>query len=136
MIADRPLPALDDASTPFWESCRRHELSMQVCAKCKTMRFPPRPMCPECQAFECEWVKATGKGTIYSFVVAHAPVLPAFQARVPFPIVLVELDDGKALRMVGNVLGDTSGLRIGARVEVVFEDVAEDVALPQWKIVS
>ena len=141
MIEERPLPLPDDATLPFWEACRRRELVMQRCAGCKKLRFPPRPMCPECQSFEHEWSPMSGRGTIYSFVVAHAPVLPAFQARVPFPILLVELEEEPGLRIIGNLVGDLAGdvrakLRIGARVEVVFEDVAEDVTLPQWKIVE
>jgi uncharacterized OB-fold protein len=130
---ERPLPFPDDASSPFWEACRRRELVIQRCVGCKTLRFPPRPMCPRCQSMECAWLAASGRGTIYSFVVAHAPVLPAFQARLPMTIVLVELDEDPQLRMVGNVVGEP---RIGARVEVVFEDVAPEVTLPQWRVLA
>ena len=136
MIEGRPLPLPDDASAPFWEACKKHELRIQRCRSCTRLRSPPRPMCPHGQTFESEWAAASGRGTIYSFVVAHAPVLPAFQARVPFPIVLVELDDDPSLRMLGNLVDGGGGLRIGARVEVVFEDVAGDVSLPQWRIVA
>src|SRR5262249_10295013 len=102
---------------------------------CRALRFPPRPMCPRCQSFDSEWAPVSGRGTIHSFVIAHAPVLPAFQARVPMPILLVELDEDPQLRMIGNLVGDQNTLlSIGARVEVVFEDVAPDVALPQWRI--
>jgi uncharacterized OB-fold protein len=97
------------------------------------MRFPPRPMCPRCQSFECEWTKVSGRGTIYSFVIAHAPVLPAFQPRLPMPIVLVELAEDPTLRMIGNIVGDARPT-IGAKVEVAFEEVAPDVTLPQWKL--
>ncbi len=137
MIAELPLPLADDATLPFWEACRRHELVMQRCARCDKPRFPPRPMCPDCQSFEHEWRAVSGRGTIFSFVVAHTPVLPAFQARVPFPILLVELDEDPGLRIIGNLVGDARApLGIGARVEVVFEDVAPDVTLPQWKLVQ
>lgn len=136
MIAERPLPLPDDATAPFWEACHRHEFVMQRCAACKRLRFPPRPMCPHCQSFDCEWSPVSGRGTVFSFVVAHAPVLPAFQSRVPFPVLLVELDEDPGLRMIGNLLGGPSeALRIGARVEVAFEQIAPDVTLPQWKLV-
>lgn len=137
MIEALPLPLLDDATTPFWEACRRREFTLQRCTGCQHLRFPPRPMCPRCQSFEHEWIAACGRGTIFSFVIAHAPVLPAFQSRVPFPVLLVQLDEDAQLRMVGNLVGEGGDrLRIGARVEVVFQDVAPDVTLPQWKIVE
>jgi len=136
LIDERPLPFPDDASAPFWEACRRRELRMQQCSGCKKLRFPPRPMCPRCQSFDSEWVPVSGRGRIYSFVVAHAPVLPAFAGRVPFPIVLVELDEDAGLRIVGNLVGQKAPVRIGARVEVAFEEVAPDVTLPQWRVVG
>jgi uncharacterized OB-fold protein len=96
------------------------------------MRFPPRPMCPRCHSMKSEWTEVSGRGTIYSFVVAHAPVLPAFQSKLPLGIVLVALDEDETLRMVGNVEGEPA---IGAKVEVFFERVAPDVVLPQWRVV-
>lgn len=158
--SDRPLPLPDEATRGFWEACRRHELVMQRCVGCARARFPPRPMCPDCQSMESEWVPVSGRGRIYSFVIAHPPVLPAFQGSVPLPIVLVELEEDPSLRVIGNVVEDRGGLgarggledraprdgegaassieglAIGAPVEVVFEDVAEDVSLPQWRIVD
>jgi uncharacterized OB-fold protein len=133
MLEERPLPLPDDASAPFWEACRRRELAMQRCSGCGKMRFPPRPMCPGCQSFEATWVRVSGRGTIYSFVVAHPPVLPAFQPKVPMPILLVELEEDAGLRIVGNFVGEGAP-RIGARVEVDFEDVASDVTLPIWRL--
>jgi len=100
------------------------------------MRFPPRPMCPRCQSFESEHVRVSGRGTVFSYVIAHPPLLAAFMDRAPLPIVLVELDEDPQLRLVGNLDGDVSALRIGARVEVVFEAAAPDVTLPQWRLVT
>lgn len=134
MLSQRPLPAPDDASEPYWQGCREGELRMQRCAPCGHLRFPPRPMCPHCQSFESTWVPVSGRGTIYSWVVAHPPLLPAFAERAPLTIVLVELEEGDGLRIVGNWTGeDPAALAIGAPVEVVFEDVTPDVTLPQWR---
>lgn len=133
----RPLPQPDDATAPYWEAARRGELRMQRCADCQTLRFPPRPMCPECQSFASEWIAMSGRGRVYSWVVCHPPVLPAFQERAPYAVVLVELDEDPRLRVLGNLLdgeGDAAGveIEIGLPVRVVFESVTEDVTLPQW----
>src|SRR5262249_10341466 len=130
-------PKPDDASAELWAAARRHELVMQRCSGCGKLRYPPRPMCPACQSLACDWPKMSGRGVIYSFVVAHPPVLPAFADRVPLPIVLVALEEDPTLRLIGNLIepaGDR--LRIGARVAVAFEEVAPEVTLPQWRIID
>ena len=135
--AQVPLPVPDDESRPFWEGCRRHELFMQRCARCARFRFTPRRVCPRCQSFESEWVRVSGRGTIYSKVVCHPPVLPAFAERVPYAVVLVELAEDPGLRLVGNVLGcRPEEIAIGAAVEVDFEDLTDEIALPQWRLVE
>ena len=132
MISARPLPLPDDATFEFWAACQRHELRMQRCVACAKVRFPPRPMCPRCQSFESEWPKMSGKGTLYSFVIAHPPVLPAFAEKAPYPVVLVALDEDPTLRMIGTlVAGEPS---IGAPVEVAFEQSGE-MTLPTWRMV-
>lgn len=130
----RPLPQPDDASAPYWEAARRHELRVQRCAACGELRFPPQPMCDGCNSFEVEWVALSGRGTLFSFTIVHPPVLPAFQQRAPFAIVLVELAEDARLRIVGNLLDcPLERIRIGLPVAVTFEDVTESVTLPQWR---
>jgi uncharacterized OB-fold protein len=134
VLAERPLPRPDDATEPYWQGCREGELRMQRCQPCGHMRFPPRPMCPRCQSFDAGWVAVSGRGRVYSWVVCHPPLLPAFQERAPLVVLLVELDESPDLRIVGNLLGDESGpIEIGMPVEVVFEEVTSEVTLPQWQ---
>jgi len=131
----RPLPLPDEVTAPFWEGCRRGELRMQRCAACARFRFHPRPMCPHCHSLDSQWVRVSGEGTLFSFVVCHPPVLPAFQAQVPFAVALVELAEDSGLRMVGGVLDcPPDRLRIGQKVRVAFEEIAEGVVLPQWRL--
>jgi uncharacterized OB-fold protein len=132
-----PLPVPDEDTRPFWEGCKRRELLMQRCAECGRFRFYPRRMCPQCQSVAGEWVPVSGNGTIYSRVLVHPPVLPAFADRVPYAVVLVELDEDPSLRLVGNVLDcPPEEVRIGRPVQVVFQDVSEEIALPQWRVVE
>lgn len=141
MISERPLPAADDASEPYWQGCREGELRMQRCQPCGHLRFPPRPMCPRCQSFDSAWVPVSGRGRVYSWVVAHPPLLPAFEERAPLVVLLVELDESPHLRVVGNLLeqevqegeAGTRSIAIGMPVEVVFERVTAEVTLPQWR---
>ena len=128
----RPVPEFDDVTTPFWEAAARHELVLQTCSSCGTVRHPPRPVCPSCLSWEHEWKPASGRGVVWSWVVAHPPVLPAFADKTPFNVAVVELDEG--VRMVGNLL-DVANEEIheGMAVEVAWEDVEDGVTLPQWR---
>jgi uncharacterized OB-fold protein len=129
-----PLPAPDDQSRAYWDAAATGELVMQRCRSCQHWRFPPRPQCPECLSFEQGFERVSGLGIVFSYVVVHPPVLPAFAARVPFPVVLVELAESPRLRLVGNLL-DTAcdAIRIGMPVEVCFEAAGEGISLPQWR---
>lgn len=128
----RPVPEPDDASAPFWEAAAHHHLVIQRCARCGAFRHPPRPMCPRCTAFDHDWMPASGRGRVWSWVVAHAPVLPAFAEKTPYNVVVVELPEG--VRMIGTLVDTPNdGIREGMEVEVVFEDVEDGVSLPQWR---
>ena len=86
------------------------------------------------------WERVSGDGRIWSFVVPHPPLLPAFAELAPYPVVTVELSEDPSLRMVGNLAVsataavnevDPSTIEIGDPVRVVFARV-EDVYLPRW----
>lgn len=123
------LPLADEESAGFWEGTAEGELRVQVCTACGRRRFPPRPMCPACQSTGRAWEPVSGRGTIWSFVVPHPPLLPAYQALAPYNVVLVGLEEEPALRMVGNVVTGPDGpinevdpatIAIGQPVRVVF----------------
>ncbi len=131
---ERPLPLPDDASEGYWRACRAGSLQMQSCGECGHLRFPPRPMCPRCQSFESEWLEMSGRGRLFSWVVCHPPLLPAFQSRAPLVIVLVELDESSELRIVGNLFDcPASEIAIGMPLQVFFEPVNAELCLPQWR---
>ncbi|GAA4914803.1 Zn-ribbon domain-containing OB-fold protein [Streptomyces coeruleoprunus] len=134
----RPVP--DDDGAPFWEYAARHELRVQCCAACGEPRFPPRPCCPHCGSFAAEWRRTSGRGRIWSYVVPHPPLLPAYAALAPYNVAVVELADAPRIRLVGNVVASPdapldsvppSRLRIGAPVRVAFTRLG-DVTVPRW----
>ena len=141
MIEDAPLPDLDADSAPFWEGCVEGELRIQACAACGVRRWPARPMCPRCNSLEQRWETVGSTGTVWSVVVPHPPLLPAFMPFAPYNVVIVTLDDDPSIRLPGNVVAaegaainsvDPATIEIGAPVRVVFDHVADDVALPRW----
>jgi len=107
-------------------------LLLQRCGKCGNWRYPPRPGCPNCGAPEFEWVTSAGKGFVYSWFIVHHPVHPSVRDKVPYNVVLVELDEGP--RMVSQLIDtDFSTIHEGLRVEVVFNQLASGVVLPNFQ---
>lgn len=140
MIEDQPLPALDDDSRPFWEAAAHGELVIQACGDCGQLRHPPRPMCPACHSFATAWSPRSDRARVWSFVVPHPPLLPAFAPYAPYNVCVVELDDAPGIRLIGNLVAapgaainsvDPATIRIGEPVRVVFETV-KDVGLPRF----
>ena len=132
MAYTKPLPRIDEESRGFWEACARHELYLQRCRDCGTTRFYPRALCPACLSSAIEWVRASGKGTVYTFTVTHQNQAPGFREEVPYVLAVVELAEG--VRMMTNVVGcPPEDVRIGMPVEVVFEDVTPEVALAKFR---
>ena len=142
MIEEVPLPSTDDPdAAPFWRHALRGELAVQVCAACHTRRNPPRPMCPVCNSLAARWEVLSGRGRIWSFVVPHPPLLPAFMPFAPYNVVVVEAEEDPAIRFVGNLVAapgasissvDPSTIEIGEPVVVAFEQITDDVALPRF----
>lgn len=130
--AGRPLPVIDADSAPFWAAARDRRLRVQRCLECDRHVFYPRALCPHCHTELVEWVDCSGHGTIYSYTVARRPAGPAFADDVPYVVVLVDLDEG--VRMLSNLLtDDVESVRIGGRVVVRFDDVADGVTLPLFE---
>lgn len=136
------LPDVEDpVAAPFWAGAREGRLLIQSCGACGTPRFPPRLFCARCRSAEVRWRESAGRGRIWSWVLAHGPTLPAFADRVPYPVVVVELEDMPGIRLVGNLIAAPraaidsvmpDAIRIGMPVSVCFAPVAEMVALPMW----
>jgi uncharacterized OB-fold protein/acyl dehydratase len=123
----RPRPAITQDNSFFFEGTKQHKLLIQRCTVCGTLRHPPRPSCAKCRSFDWQPIEASGKGTIYSFVVNHYPQVPAFD--YPLVVALIELEEGT--RLIANVSGITSETAaIGMAVDVGFEDCDDDLSLP------
>ena len=131
--ADRPRPAIDQDTSFFWEGAKKGELLIQRCVSCGTLRHPPRPACAACRSLEWDTQRASGRGTVHSYVVHHHPQVPGFEP--PYAVVLVELEEGT--RLVSNLVGvDPSEVTIGMPVEVTFERIDDDLTLPLFKAVE
>ena len=128
---DYPLPDLDDPVTlPFWEGARRHKLLLQRDRRTGAVHWPPKPHYWDGSALE--WFEASGRGTIYSYVVAYEPFLPALHHLLPHIMVVVETAEGP--RLVGHMINcRPEEMSFGMRVRIAFKELNEQVTLPVWE---
>ena len=132
---EKPLPIINEDTAPYWEYCKKHELRMQKCKECENIRFPVSIVCPECHSMEAEWVKLSGKGKIYSFIVFRQAYHPAYKNDIPYAVAIIELEEGP--RMESTITGcKMEDIQVGMPVEVIFDDVTEEIALPKFRPAS
>ena len=130
----RPLPQIDPDHQEWWAGLRRHEVLVQECPRCRALIFPPQPMCPHCRSLERGWRRSSGRGKVYSWIVVRRPSHPWFADKVPYAVVVVEMEEG--FRVVGSIDCHIERLRDGLAVEAGFEDVDEQVSLLRFRVVE
>lgn len=124
----------DSDSRPYWEGLKQGELRIQRCDSCSKAVFYPRSICPHCFADQLSWMVASGKGTIYSYTIAHQ-AFGSFAADAPFVVALIELEEG--VRMMSRLLdAPRERVTVGAAVMVTFEKVEEDLTLPYFRLLE
>ena len=61
------------------------------------MLLPPAPVSPFTGRPEWDWITASGRGTLWSFVVFHQSYFAGMKDELPYPVVMVKLDEGPFL---------------------------------------
>ncbi|MEV0616921.1 Zn-ribbon domain-containing OB-fold protein [Nonomuraea sp. NPDC050404] len=128
----KPVPKPTPETQPFWDGTAAGELRIQRCKTCERHYFYPRPSCPRCGGDQVEWVRASGRATLYSYVINHRPA-PGFEDEAPYAIAVVELEEG--VRMMTNIVGvpnTPENLPLDMALRVVFEQRGE-MSVPQFE---
>lgn len=127
----RALPAPTPETRHFWEGTRQGQLLLQRCSDCENVYFPPRPFCPACASKSVAAFPASGKATLYSYVI-NEKGMPGWTA--PYAIAVVQLEEGP--RMMTNILDcpqTPEALELDMPLEVVFEKQNDAITLPLFK---
>ena len=123
-------PAASRDTQFFWDGVNAHELRIQKRPD-GTLQHPPVPAIWQDKEAPTDYVVASGKGTVFSFVVHHAPQVPG--RTLPFVIALVELEEG--VRMLGELRNvDPSTVKIGMPVQVTYIDFPDGESGPAWTL--
>ena len=130
-MTERPLPTITPETRHFWEGTKSGELRLQKCAACSHVYFPPRPFCPKCASPDIDVVRASGRATLYSYVIHHRAA-PGFTP--PYAIAVVALEEGP--RMMTNIVGieqTPQALQLDMPLEVLFEPMSDEISLPLFR---
>lgn len=124
-------PTISQDTEFFWEGVNAGELRIQRCASCSTLRHPARPMCARCQSLDWDWIISAGRGTIYSYGIAHHPPMPPFS--YPIALLLVELEEGT--RILSSLVGsEASEVSIGLPVQLEIVEVEPGLKFPYFRL--
>jgi uncharacterized OB-fold protein len=103
---------------------QRYSLVGEVCESCGNKIFPPRDICPECEAPAKTPFQFSGRGEVYSYSSVYHPP-EGFDEFAPYMVALVKLEEGP---MVAAQLTDVERekVEIGMPVEMVTRRLRED----------
>jgi uncharacterized OB-fold protein/acyl dehydratase len=123
-------PASSKDTKFFWDGVNAHELRIQKRSD-GSLQHPPVPAIWQDKEQPIDYVVASGKGTVFSFVVHHAPKVPG--RTLPFVIALVELEEG--VRMLGELRNvDPAKVEIGMPVRATYIDFPGGDTGPAWTL--
>lgn len=126
---DFPLPRANALTKVYWDGCAKGLLRFQRCGGCGHVQCIPRSICEQCQSEDLQWNESKRLGTVLSFTTVFRAPLPVFKGRVPYTIVIVDVDEGFRVMANTTAVVPSDALHIGARVHIGFEDV-HGMALP------
>lgn len=127
--AARARPKPTPETQHFWDGTKLGELRLQRCDACDHVYFPPRPFCPACASRKVSVFPASGKATLYSYVINHRPPAPGFTP--PYAIAVVTLEEGP--RMMTNIADcpqTPEALVLDMPLKVTFEKLDDAITLP------
>jgi uncharacterized OB-fold protein len=131
------VPVPDEVTAFFWEGAKEGRLLIQRCDACGFLQHTPRTCCKRCNGFAFTPTEVSGRGTLYSYTIAVHPFHPWLAQRLPYVLAVVELEEQPGLKLVTNIVDAAEDeLRCGLPVEVGYEWITDDVALPVFRLAT
>lgn len=122
-----PHPKRTPDTDPYWEAATEGVLLLRRSPSTGATEIGAAPA----PAPDSEWIKASGRGQIYSFSIVRRHPDPVFNAYAPYPIALIDLEEGP--RMLAHIVGPSAlEAAIGDPVRCVFEARGDGVNAPQF----
>ena len=120
-------PVIDPDAAEFWHGVAERRLLVPTCENSHVF-FPPLPTCPTCRSPRIELCTTSGRGSLYSWIVVHRALDPAFADDVPYVVGAVQLAEGA--RLFSRIVDvDPAALRDGLPLEPTW---VEPQGHPMW----
>ena len=103
---------------------QRYRLVGEICEQCGSKLFPPRDVCPECEAPAKTPFTFSGRGEVYSYSTVYNPPR-GFEEFAPYPVAMVQLEEGPLVTAQLTDV-DMDQVSIGMPVEMVTRKVRTD----------
>jgi uncharacterized protein len=131
-VSDKPIPEISDISRPYWDAARRGELYLQRNKSSGKYFFYARPWAPDDYSADIEWVRASGRGTVFTFTVTTAPLFNSYAEDLPYVVAVIKLEEGPT--MMANIVNcKPEDVRVGMPAKVVFEERKDGFKVPQFE---
>lgn len=127
----RPKPQPTPETQHFWDGLRTGKLLLQRCPDTGKPYFPPRPFSPYTGSRAVEVFEASGRATLYSYVIHHRAA-PGFTP--PYAIAVVQLEEGP--RLMTSILDcpqTPEALVLDMPLELALMKLDEEITLPCFR---
>jgi uncharacterized OB-fold protein len=106
----------------FWDRLAGGALSLQLCASCAYVRYPPGPTCPNCGSPDAQWTDLVGPATVAAWTVTHpaaADRLPSrLRSQVPYILALLRFPQLPAYYLPVRLEAELEAVTVGVEVRV------------------
>lgn len=119
------VPVPTPETQPYWDGLADERLHITRCRACGDAFFPPTIVCSACTSTDVEWFDASGRATLYSYVIQERP-LKLWRTEGPRSVALVRLEEGPMLvSSVVNCQQTPEALTIDMALRATFEPFAD-----------
>lgn len=118
----------------YWDGIRDGRLRIKRCSGCTHHQHPRRLICTHCNGTDFDWVETSGRAKVYTFSTVYRAPRPEFEAQVPYTVGVLELQEG--IYFFARIVDANGGndVRIGAEVQLFFQDTGPSGSLPAYRM--
>lgn len=124
------LPTITPENRGFWKAASRGVLALPVCKRCAHTWYPPSSHCPACLSRDIEFRGASGRGTLWSWIVMHRQYFKDFPP--PYVVAFVKLEEGPML-MSTLAAHDPQALRCHLPLQATFERLSDEISILRFR---
>jgi len=132
----KPVPIKHALNAPYFEGSLAGKLRLQRANSTGQVRFPYAPIDPTDLSTEAEWVDLSGRATLWSWIIMHQAYFPSYKSDLPYPIILVQLEEGPFMIATLADGVEVAELRIDMPLQVEFEPATAEWSMAKFRPIT